>query len=141
MSGKIRYRNETGVVVTRRGGETVRPLGEFWTPDYEPPEIGLTIVEDFTPPIVRDTVEQTLTGTPVRVDIPSPRLHPYLIEALVRSASEGTTINLGFNRVGDETATIDDDVAYNECVDTRRVYCLWLSGTGTARVIFKEVLH
>jgi hypothetical protein len=135
------YRNETGKVLRRRGGEEVRPHEEFWADEYEPTDLGLTVVEDKTQTVVMDTIEHDLDFEPYRIDIPRPNLHPYLTEVLVRQMTSGETLNLGFNKPSDETAALDALMVYNEQVDTRKAYCLYLSGTGTARVIFKEVLH
>jgi hypothetical protein len=141
MPYRILYRNETGRVVRRRDGGEVRPLDEFWTDEYEPDSLGLTIVEDRTSSVVMDTIEHTLDSTPYKISIPRPNLHPYLTEILVRQLESGEILDLGFNKATDETASIDEAMAYNERVDTRKAHCLYLSGSGTARVIFKEVLR
>jgi hypothetical protein len=141
MPDKILYRNETGKVLRRRGGEEVRPHEEFWADEYEPTDLGLTVAEDNTQTVVMDTIERVLDDTPYKIDIPRPNYHPYLTEVLVRQMTSGQTLNLGFNKPSDETAALDELMAYNEYVDTRKAYCLYLSGSGTAKVIFKEVLH
>jgi hypothetical protein len=61
------------------------------------------------------------------------------MEVTAQAVSGGAAIRLGFNREADPTSPVDSFTSYRETVDTRRVYCLWLSGSGTARVIFKEV--
>ena len=137
---KIHYRNDTGKVLRDRGGREIRPLDDFWSDEYEPAELGLTILEDLTAPIV-SSEEIPVSSTPIQIDIPTPTLHPYLIETTVQAVSSGARIEVGFNRATDDTGPVDSLTQYCERIDTRRAYCLWLSGSGTARVIFKEVLN
>jgi len=141
MQNQIHYRNDTGLILRGRGGREIRPLESFWTPDYEDPALELTILEDNTPPIVRASSEVSVTATPQQVLIPSPQRAAALIEITVQAVTDGARIEVGFNREADPTAPVDAITRYCERVDTRRAYCLWLSGTGTARVIFKEVLN
>ena len=140
MDNQIHYRNDTGQILRGRGGGEIRPLADFWTPDYEDPALGLTILEDNTPPVVRnESGNITLTSTPQKVDIPSPLRDPSIMEVTVQ-AEDGARIELGFNRESDPTAPVDSITKYCERVDTKLADCLWLSGSGVARVIFKEVL-
>jgi hypothetical protein len=140
-TGKIHYRNDTGKILRRRGGEEIRPLADFWTVEYEPTNLGLTILEDNTSPIVPIVGADIVTsGTPQQILLPPPTLHPYYIEVTVQAASDGASIDLGFNKESDPTSKIDALTSFHQVVDTRKVFCLWLSGSGLARVVFKEVL-
>ena len=139
--GKIHYINNTGKILRRRGGEEIRPLADFWANEYEPSNLGLTILEDNTYPIVPIVGAELVTsGTPQQLLVPPPTLHPYCIEVTVQAASNGATINLGFNKQTDSTSKIDALTSFCQVIDTRRVFCLWLSGSGLARIIFKEVM-
>lgn len=135
---QIHYVNDTGRVLRRRSGEEIRPYAGFWTHEYETPDSGFTILEDNTPPVVQ-SLEIAVSGTPTQVLIPGPKNSCYM-EVTVQAKTDGSALELGFNRPGDPTAPVDAITRYCETVDTRRAYCLWLSGAGVARVIFKEVL-
>ena len=141
MKNYVHYKNETDNVLIGRKGRVIRPLDDFWTLDYEDPALGLTMLEDNTPSVVRDeSCEIVVTEMLQQVHIPFPKRDPFSIEVTVQAVTSGARIDLRFNRQDDKTAPVDQYTSYCERVDTRRVYCLWLSGTGTARVIFKEVL-
>ena len=135
---RIHYVNDTGRVLRRRGGEEIRPFADFWTHEYEASDSGFTILEDNTPSVVQ-SLEIAVSGTPTQVLIPGPKNSCY-VETTVQAKTDGSAIELGFNRSGDPTAPVDAITRYCETIDTRRAYCLWLSGAGVARVIFKEVL-
>ncbi|MDR2528685.1 MAG: hypothetical protein LBD04_06680 [Synergistaceae bacterium] len=135
---RIHYINETGRILRRRGGFEVRPLADFWTRDYEASDSGFTLLEDNTPSVAQ-SFEIAVTGAPTRVLIPEPKNSRYM-EVTVQAKTDGSAIELGFNRASDPTAPVDAITLYRETVDTRRAYCLWLSGAGVARVIFKELL-
>jgi len=137
LENAIHYRNDTGRILKGRRGGEIRPFADFWTPDYEDPELGLTILEDNTPPVIRQSLEIAVTSTPQQVLIPWPR-ESDLMEVTVQAVSDASRIEVGFNREADPTGTVDAITRYCERVNTRRAYCLWLSGTGAARVIFKE---
>lgn len=139
VDNQVLYKNETGFAKRRRGGEEVRPGESFQSTHYEPADAGFTIIEDNLPPVVRSSEEVAATSTPQKVDIPGP-LRSVFMEVTVQAVSDGARIEVGFNRPDDPTAPVDTFTKYNERVDTRRAWCLYLSGSGTARVIFKEVL-
>jgi hypothetical protein len=141
VTGKIHYANKTGKILRRRGGEEIRPLADFWTTEYEPTNLGLTILEDNTAPVVPIVgADIVASGAPQQVLLPPPMLHPYYLEVTVQAASDGAAIKLGFNRSSDPTSQIDALTSFCQVIDTRKVFCLWLSGSGLARVIFKEVI-
>lgn len=139
MNNKVQYKNESGKVLRRRGGEEIRPGDSFWSSYYEPSDLELTIVEDHMPSVVRDSQEITVSSAAQEVAIPGPLRSVYM-EVTVQAVSDGARIEVGFNRASDPTAPVDTFTRYNERVDTRWAHSLWLSGSGTARVIFKEVL-
>jgi hypothetical protein len=139
-TGKIHYKNETGTVLRKRGGEEVLPFADFWALEYEASDSGFTILEDNTPPVVRQSLNIELTGSPQRILIPGPT-HSGVMEITIQAIGDETAVEVGFNRETDPTAPVDSYTRYCERVDTRIAYCLWLSGNGVARVIFKEVLN
>jgi hypothetical protein len=140
-TGKIHYKNETGYVLRRRGGEEVRPLNDFWTSEYERSDSGFTILEDLTEPVIPVTGQEiALTSEPQEIPLPTPKRDPYSLEVVVHVLNSESSAVMSFNRPGDPTAPVDIYTNYCERIDTRRVRALWLSGTGSARVIFKEVL-
>jgi hypothetical protein len=140
MTQEIHYVNNSGATLRRRGGEEIRPLAGFWTSEYEPGDGGFTVLEDNTLPVVRGSLELAVTATPQQVLIPGPR-NSLFMEVTVQAVTDGGRVEVGFNRETDPTAPVDGVTRYCETVDTRKAYCLWLSGTGTARVIFKELLR
>jgi hypothetical protein len=138
--GKIRYKNNSGTALRRRGGEEVPPLADFWTSEYEAGGSGFTLLTDNTAPVVRQSLHVPLTGEPQQILIPEPE-YSGKMEVTVQAIGDGASVEVGFNRKTDPTAPVDSYTRYCERVDTRRAYCLWLSGAGVARVIFKEVLN
>lgn len=139
MKNQVHYKNNTGNILQRRSGEEIRPGAEFLSHEYESSDLRLTILEDTLPSIVRDSQSVSVTTTPQKIDIPGPARSVYM-EVTIQAVSDGARIEVGFNRPDDPTAPVDAFTRYNERVDTRLAHCLWLSGSGTARVIFKEVL-
>jgi hypothetical protein len=140
--GLIHYRNDTGAIVRGRNGAEIRPGADFWTSEYEPSEYELTILEDNMPPVIPAvSMDVGLTGTPHEILVPSPKHHPHLMEVCVQIISDGAECLLRFNKNNAPSAPVDGFTTYAERVDTRLVRSLFVSGSGVARVIFKEVIY
>lgn len=139
MDNQVQYKNESGKVLHRRGGEDIRPGDSFWSHYYEAADSGFTVIEDNLPPVVRFSEEFSAGSTPRQIDIPGPK-RGTMIEVTVQAVSDGAAIELGFNRSGDPTAPVDAATRYYKCVDTRMVRNLQIFGAGTVRVILSEVI-
>ena len=85
--GKIHYKNESGTVLRKRGGEEVFPLADFWALEYEASDSGFTILEDNTSPVVRQSLNVELTGSPQRILIPEPA-HSDVMEITIQAIGD-----------------------------------------------------
>ena len=140
-TGEIHYLNETGKILRNRAGVEIRPGEDFWATGYEPNDLGLTILEDNTSDIILKIEELTLDATQVEVEIPVPTIHAFLVEVLVYQSEETGTVLVRFNKESNQAMPVDASIIYNEYVDTRKARSLFISGTGKAKIIFKDVLN